>query len=273
MTDERVPILLEEKLMLAPYWMPVRSGWMNGAEEQIELHDSITPAAVRERPAIALVDALIASRLLDDHLIIRDHGAVWSRSSLLTMVTSERPDGIEAVTACTPGVSVAGRAIAEVVIPEFYGITIVGWTDEPRPVDRNTILINEGPAALLPTEDERHYHEDLGRAWFLMTDKPFASHLCVASASVVEHDPDAILAGLDTLDQLLASSDDHRREVRRNISRDHGIDRDLVTDILAEMSFQVDDATLSGLETLYTRAGVRVPGGVRALWRREISSS
>jgi hypothetical protein len=235
--------------------MPVEKGWVDPGVK-VEVTESPNAAALRAHDGIAIVDSLLASTALDTSVIVREHGVMMDQISLLTMVTHDRPDEIGRAIVATPGVSLCGRAVAEIVIPSFYGIEIGGWSDEPAEVGPESILITEDAAALLPTDDETHYHEDLGRAWFLLTDTPFVSHVCLAPRNVYESDPDSLRDASHALDRITACADEQRRMLRRNISRDHGIDRELVVDVFDALKLRLSDAGIDGLKTLYHRAGV-----------------
>jgi predicted solute-binding protein len=246
---------IDDRLMTAAYWMPLREGWsVSPMPVQVERHGS--PRQYREAPVVLLADSILASQLLDSHFIIRDHAIVTRRESMLTMVTNDRPDNVESATLSTHDLSLSAKALAELVIPTFYGITIQSWTEDPLDVDESTIRITEGPEALLPTADEAHYHEDLGRAWFLMTATPYVSHVTLAPRSALQEDPAAVRRATDVLTNLLGASNNHRRELRRNLSKDHGIDREVIADALTDQTYTLDDEAANGLRELYTRAGL-----------------
>ncbi|MFW6075398.1 MAG: MqnA/MqnD/SBP family protein [Chloroflexota bacterium] len=262
-----LPIQIQQDLMLAPYWMAARDGWIDDTSN-ISLIAASNPKQLANSHGIVMTDALVASRLLDRWSIVADHGAVWRRNSMLTMVTHDRPDNVEEAIASVHSVSITGRALAQAVIPEFYGISVSEWTDEDRNPDPETIRVTEGSDALLPGEDDRFYHEDLGRAWFLMTDSAFVSNVCLVRNDSLQDAPERVVRALDQLSRLLDGADEHRRELRRNISRDHDIDRELVVDILDELTTSLDDNAIEGLRTLYIRSGVWSQSALLPIVRR-----
>lgn len=248
-------ILIERRLGTAPYWMPVERGWCE-PDHEIVIVEDLTPADLRGHAGVMLVDTLLASTVLESSLILTDHAVTADTISLLTMVTSERPDGIERASVAAPGVSLTGRAVAEIVIPEFYGISISDWLDETAAVGSETIRVTEDVQALLPTERESDFHEDLGRAWFLMTETPFVSHVCLVREERYESDPPSIRQAMQDMRGMLRAADDQRRLLRRNISRDHDIDRDLVVDVFDGLHYALSDSGVDGLRTLYGQTGV-----------------
>lgn len=253
-------ILIERRLGTAPYWMPVDRGWVEPSME-VEIVDSPTPAALRAHNGIMLVDTLLASILLDSSLILTDHAVAADTISLLTMVTSERPDGIEEASIATPGVSLTGRAVAEIVIPEFYGITVKEWLDTPADVGPEIVLVTEDEQALLPTANASDFHEDLGRAWFLLTETPFVSQICLVPEVLYENDPATVRHALADLAAMRKAAEDQRRLLRRNVSRDHDIDRDLVVDVFDGLHFDLDESGVEGVSALFRQTGVTARTG------------
>lgn len=256
-----IPVLIDGRLTACWYSYPFQAGWIE--PEGVEIARDPLPAAVRDRQAVALIDSLAATRLLESHVIISDHCVASRRASFLTVVTHTRPDDVDNVTVSTPGVSLVGRGVAEATLPRFYGITVARWTDERLSVNDTTALVSEEAEALIPVEEPDHYQEDLGRAWFLLTDTPFVSHVCVAPRSTLAADPAAVITTVERLDAARQSSSDRARELRRNLSRDHGIERDLFTETLADQTYRLDDAERAGLLGLWQHLGITPPGNIQ----------
>lgn len=249
-------ILIDRRLGAAPFWMPVERGWVEIDDDEIRIVESPSVSDIRSHDGPMLVDALLASTRIDTSRIVTNHAVTADTISLLTMVTSERPDEIERAAVAAPGVSLSGRAVAEIVIPEFYGIEISGWPDEQAGDGARTILITEDEQALLPTENAADYHEDLGRAWFLLTDTPFVSHVLLVPEQRVLNDSGPVRESVQTLDRIRQAADEQRRLLRRNISRDHDIDRELVVDTFDGLKFELAERARAGLTLLYERSGV-----------------
>ncbi len=160
------------------------------------------------------------------------------------------------VTAAVPGISLTGRAVAEIVIPEFYGITVSEWINGEASVGPKSIVVTEDAQALLPTANEDDYHEDLGRAWYLLTETPFVSHVCIVSEQHYQEDAASVRAAVADLYALRRAAEEQRRLLRRNISRDHDIDRDLVVDVFDGLRFDLTERGVEGLSILYGQTGV-----------------
>jgi predicted solute-binding protein len=255
-----IPVLIDARLTACWYSYPFQSGWIDAPE--VEIIRDPHPATIRDRNAIALVDSLAATRLLETHVIVADHAVASRRASFLTVVTHTRPDEVDRVTVSTRGISLVGRGVAEATLPRFYGITATDWTDDRLEVNQQTIVITEEAEALIPVDDTEQYQEDLGRAWFLLTDTPYVSHICVAPRSALTSDPAAVIAAVERLEQARQASTDHARELRRNVASDLGIERDLFTETLADQTYRLDDPERSGLLGLWKHLGIPTPGNM-----------
>ncbi len=256
-----IPVLIDTRLTASRYFYPFQAGWIEAPE--VELLRDPHPTTIRDRNAVALVDSLAATRLLDTHVIVADHAVASRRASFLTVVTHARPDEVDNVMVSTPGVSLVGRGVAEATLPRFYGITATGWSDERLEVGPQTILIAEEAEALIPVEDSEQYQEDLGRAWFLLSDTPFVSHVTVAPRSLLSSDPAAVVAAVERLEQARQISGERARELRRNLAADLGIERELFTETLADQTYRLDDDERSGLLGLWKVLGIQPPRNIQ----------
>jgi predicted solute-binding protein len=252
-----IPVLIDARLTACWYSYPFQAGWIDAPE--VEVIRDPHPTTIRDRNAIALVDSLAATRLLETHVIVADHAVASRRASFLTVVTHTRPDEVDRVTVSTRDISLVGRGVAEATLPRFYGITAIEWTDERREVNEDTIVITEEAEALIPVDDTEHYQEDLGRAWFLLTDTPYVSHICVAPRSALTSDPTAVIAAVERLEQARQVSNDRARELRRNVAGNLEIERDLFTETLADQTYHLDDPERSGFLGLWKHLGVETP--------------
>lgn len=259
-----IPTLIENRLTCCWYAYPVQAGWVE--DENIKLERNLGPAQVREANAVALIDSLAATRLLDSHVIISDHAVASRRASFLTIVTHTRPDDVDNVTISTPDVSFSGRGLAETTLPRFYGITAAGWTADRLPVNETTALLTEEAEALIPVDEPDHYQEDLGRAWFLLTDTPYVSHVCVAPRSELTRNPETVVQAVARLTAARQAAESNARELRRNLSRDLNIERDLFTDTLADQTYRLDDPERSGLLGFWQSIGFTAPGNAQNLF-------
>ena len=196
--------------------------------------------------------------MLKTHVIVRDIAVVVRHASFLTLSTHTRPDEIESIAVSIASVSPVGRAIATAVLQPFYGIGVNDWLEVRGAVGPELAAIDEGSAALIPAENEEQYQEDLGRAWFLMTDKPLPTHLCVAPRALLGNAPAQASAAVARLLEARAAGEARGRELRRDLTNAHGLDRETLTETLAELSYTVTNEALAGLAELSRRAGLGV---------------
>ena len=255
---------------------PVRAGWATA--DGILAKQGLMPRDIQSA-TLAILDSVAALTLLDTHVIVRDAAVVWRTASMLTLVTHTRPDDVERVTVAINGVSPVGRAIATATLTPFYGIEVASWSETAVPIDAHHAAVTEGPAALMPvdgaeatppreTEDDDEnasednitgpYQEDLGRAWYLLTNKPFVSHLCVAPRASLVKDPATVLTALTRLHAVRDTGAERARELRRDLSKDLGIDRETLVDVLADQTLALDDDAIDGVAELAQRTGLGV---------------
>jgi predicted solute-binding protein len=253
-----VRILVEERLETAMFAYPYRAGWVEGAAADGVTLASPVSADVARSADLALIDAVTGLGLLDTHVIVRDIAITWRTASMLTLTTHTRPDEVEAVTASVAGVSLTGRAVAVAVVTQFYGITVRDWTTEAHPVGPEHVTITEGPAALVAEENEDFYQEDLGRAWYLLADKPLVTHVCVAPRQLLVSRPADLAAAVARLQAARETGLARARELRRDLSKAHGIDRETLTETLADQTHHLDDPSIDGLIELAGRAGLSI---------------
>lgn len=244
--------LVEDRLTTAAISYPFRAGWLDDAG--VALLPRVTSADVADWP-MALLDPVEARALVGTHVIIRDIAVSAQRATLLTLATATRPDEIAEADVSVAGVSPAGRAVAAIVVPAFYGISVSNWTSEPRPLSEANLLVQEDALALIPIDDDEAYQEDLGRAWFLFTDTPFVSHVCIARRDLIAANPDLLRNALRRLIAARDMAQSRGRELRRNLSSDLAVEREVLTDALAEQSLTIGAEEQRGLEELWKRSG------------------
>jgi predicted solute-binding protein len=249
-------IALEERLETAMLAYPFRAGWVEA--DGVTLAPSLG-ADDAGTATLALLDSVTALSLLPAHVVVRDVAVVWRAASMLTLTTYARPDEVESATVAAPGVSPAGRALAAAVLGPFYGIAVAGWSERAQPVDATHVTVSEGPAALIAAADEELYQEDLGRAWYLLTDRPFVSHVAVAARRQIAGDPRSVAAAMERLRAARDAGAARGRELRRDLSKAHGIDRETLTETLAAATYALDDAAVDGLAELARRSGLALP--------------
>ncbi|HUG14857.1 MAG TPA: MqnA/MqnD/SBP family protein [Thermomicrobiales bacterium] len=247
--------MLDDRLETVMFGYPLSAGWIEA--DGVSRVPYLPPSMIGDA-TLALVDSIAALTMLGSHVIVRDIAVVCRHSSMLTLLTHTRPDEVEEVAVSIPGVSPAGRAVATAVLQPFYGIRVLAWSEDDHAVDSAHATLTEGTLALIPVHDEQQYQEDLGRAWFLMTDRPFVSHVAVAPRATLASSPAGVLAAVERLLESRRVASERGRELRRDLSRGLAIDRDTLTDTLADQTHELDDDALDGLAVLAARGGLRM---------------
>lgn len=248
-------IALDDRLETVMLGYPFSAGWIDASAVTLTPY---LPPSQAMNAHLALVDSIAALTMLRSHVIVRDLAVVCRHSSMLTLVTHTRPDDVEAVTLSIPGISPAGRAVATAVLEPFYGIRVAEWSEQEFPVDAGHASLAEGRQALIAIEDEAQYQEDLGRAWFLMTDRALVTHVAVAPRGALASAPGDVSEAVGSVQESLRTATARGRELRRDLSKGLGIDRETLTDTLADQTYTLDDDAVDGLAVLAARSGLRM---------------
>lgn len=246
-------IAIDDRLETARLAYPIEAGW--ASPEGVERVAGLISTRAADAD-LAMLDSIAALSMLGDYAVVADLAVVARRATMLTLATHTRPDDVDDVAVSLSGVSPAGRAVALATLHPFYGITAREWSDEPFAVDEQHAVVSEGPAALIPIEDDAIYQEDLGRAWFLMTETPFVSHVCVARRSLLTRDPASVADAVGQLVGVLDAGLERGRELRRDLAKRHGIDRDLLVEVLADQEWELTAEGVAGLTQLARRSGL-----------------
>ena len=240
-------IAIDHRLETARLAYPFAAGWAD--QTDVDLVPGMTSTRASDADVV-LIDSISGLTMRDSWAIVADYAVAARRASMLTLATHTRPDDVDNVSVSVTGVAPAGRAVALATLRSFYGISVAEWTEEPAHVDDLHAIVSDGPSGLIPLEGDHIYQEDLGRAWFLMTNTPFVSHLCLARRAHLTRDPASVSAALNRLARAMEIGVERGRELRRNLSRDHGIDRDLLVEVLADQEWTLSPEGIEGLTQL-----------------------
>ena len=221
---------LETGLTTSQISYPFQSGWLD-APDWLVLQDRVSTESIADERAVALVDAVDAARLLDTHSVISDVALVSTHRGPIAMRSSTRPDEIQHATVQLGSVSSTAEAVARATVYHFYGIDVVDWV---RSGQESDVTIRESVDALVGASDG--YSEDLVRAWFILTSLALPTHLLIAPTQLVTEDQSGVEHVAGTLRSAVRASDDRRRELRRNVSDDLGIERELVTEFFNDQT-------------------------------------
>ncbi|HET7037093.1 MAG TPA: MqnA/MqnD/SBP family protein [Thermomicrobiaceae bacterium] len=214
--------LIDESIATALVTEPLKQSLIEA--DSLELVAGLRAEAVAERGAYALLGSVDAALLLASHSVVTDFALVSGHSGPYALWTPTRPDEIDNVPVALDGVSRTAEAIARATIHHFFGITVAGWE---RDTGEGQAVVREGAGALRAAELGEL--NDLVRAWYVLTNFPFATHLLVVPKALTEQ-PERVAALVRTLQQALDAGIEHRREIRRDLTNEFDLDRDKLVD-------------------------------------------
>lgn len=221
--------LIDESIATALITEPVKQGLL--AAPTLELVAGLRAEAVAERDAGALLGSVDAALLLDSHSVVTDLALVSWHAGPYALWTPARPDEIDNVPVALDGVSRTAEAIARATIHHFFGITVAGWE---RDTGEGQAVVREGAEALRAAE--QGVLSDLVRAWYVLSNYPFATHLLVVPKALTEQ-PERVAAIARTLRQALDLGIEHRREIRRDLTNAFDLDRDRLVDFQNDQKY------------------------------------
>lgn len=227
----RVRLLIHDTLITSPLTMPLNEGWVEPALPI--LTRSCLTASDLEADDIALFPAAEIAFLSESHQVVPDIAAVSGQRGAIFMRVPVRPDEIRATPVRLWNASSSAEFLARSTLHPFYGITPMSFTNDDS-ADAQVVVL-EGSEALQPPE--AGFAEDLVRAWYILTDQPFVSHILVAPKTM---DRDAIAPALSTLANLRSSGHERRKDVRRAIAERTQLDPNLITEFFLAQRYQLE---------------------------------
>lgn len=225
-------LLIDDTLATAPFAVPLREGWTS-LKIPAEARRSLSAGDLTEGDA-ALVPAGELIHLHQTHRIIADHAVISGTMGTIRMRVPVRPDEIEQTPVVLYETSATAELLARATLQAFYGIVPSGWTRGADP-DAQVVVV-EGVTAL--AEPEAGFVEDLCRAWLILTDTPVVSHVLVAPDAWDGEQCESMLTAIATLKQ---AGRERRRDVRKIIAEQTGIDREQLTQLLNGQRYALED--------------------------------
>jgi predicted solute-binding protein len=239
-----VRLLIHDTLITSPLTMPLQEGWVAPALP-IETRSSLTASDLKEDD-LALLPAAEIAFLSGSHQVVPDIAAVSGRRGAIFMRVPVRPDEIRATPVRLWNASSSAEFLARSTLHSFYGITPMSFTSDDS-ADAQVVVL-EGSEALQPPESG--FAEDLVRAWYILTDEPFVSHILVALKTM---DREGIAPALSTLSDLRSSGHERRKDVRRAIAERTRLDPNIITEFFLAQRYQLEPADRRSLLMLLQR--------------------
>jgi len=242
--------LIDDNMTTALIAEPIRQVWIEPLVE-LELLPRLDAETVGQRGTCALVGSIDACLLADRYTVVTDIALASWHAGAVALWTATRPDEIDNVPIVLNGVSRTAEAIARATIAHFFGITITGWE---RNVSTGEAVVREHEGAFLE-EVEPAILNDLVRSWFILSGLPVATHVLVAPKELVEADPEAIVALVETLKDAATTGVSRRREIRRNMHTQFPGDRDQLVAFHNEQTLTLSKTARKGWLDLVRRVG------------------
>lgn len=224
-------LLIHDTLITSPFTMPISQRWLE-SPLPVETRASLAGGDLTADDVAFLPAAEIAS-LHDTHHILPDFAAVSFQRGAIAMRVPVRPDEIRVTPVRLWHASSSAEMLARATLHPFYGITPTTFTSSNTAEAQVVIL--EGSEAL--QAPEAGFSEDLVRAWFILTEQPFVSHIVVAPKAL---DRQALAPALSTLSDLRLAGHERRKEVRRAIAETAQLEPNVVTDFFLAQRYTLE---------------------------------
>ncbi len=250
-------ILIDDTMATMFFTTPVHEGWLEDAPD-IRVVPGLKAADVTEDD-VALLPAPEATHLVRTHVIDRSFAVVHDGAGMLSMWTPVRADEIDAAIVYLRGVGAAGETLVRALMKPFFGIEASELRHVEEPPEDAQVVVSEGAVALVAPDGG--FHEDLARSWFIMTGKPYVSHITVVGVRALARDADEQLAALR---HALDTGWERRRDVRRIVREATGADADTLAEVTGRMRFALEPDDQEPVRMLVER-GTRGSGYGRSL--------
>jgi hypothetical protein len=154
---------------------------------------------------------------------------------MISMWTPVRADEIDEAVVYLRGVGASGETLVRALVTPFFGIQATELRHVEELPEDARVIVSEGAAALaLP---DAGFREDLARSWFIMTGKPYVSHVTVVGVRALARDADEQLAALQHAFDI---GWERRRDVRRLVREATGVDAETLAEVTGRMRFELE---------------------------------
>jgi hypothetical protein len=222
-------LLLDDSFAALPIVEAARANLVQGGFA-FSLIPNLTAAGVGPDDS-ALIAAGEFGHLQATHNVSPHLAIVFDRTAPVALRTPVRPDGIERTPLQLIDVDASGELLARATLDPFFGITPAGVFREPI-ADAEAVVVG-GALAISPPE--AGFSEDLGKAWYILTEAPFVSHVLVVPKGAGGASDLAFAA-------LKSQAETSRRAIRIRIAEATGADRDALLALYEQTRFSLDDA-------------------------------
>lgn len=239
-------ILIDDTMATMFFTTPGREGWLDDTSD-VRVVAGLRAADVTEDD-VALLPAPEATRLVRTHVIDRSLAVVHDGIGMISMWTPVRADEIDEAIIYLRGVSASGETLVRALMKPFFGIEATELRHVEEPPEDARVVVSEGAAALEGSQDG--FREDLARSWFIMTGKPYVSHVTVVGVRALARDADAQLA---VLRRAVDTGWERRRDVRRTVREATNVDADTLAEVTGRMRLALEPEDQEPLRMLVER--------------------
>jgi predicted solute-binding protein len=239
---------IEQSLITAPIWIPIREGWVE-TDVEVDIRQGITTGDIGPGD-VALVPGPVTPGLVTTHFIDPSIAVVVEKVSPIVMRTPVRPDGVEETPIRMLETGATAEVLLRALLRPYFGITastFVTTDDDPAAADAQVVVV-DGILGFM--EPEAGFQEDLAKAWFVLTGEALVHAVTVVGVEAEARGADA---ELELLRQAITVGRERRRELRGIIAGEEEIDRDRLVAITNGMRFEMTAEDRQSLRNLMAR--------------------
>lgn len=241
-------LLIDSTVMTSLIAVPLQEGWIE-TDVPFQIVPNL-PAGQVGRGDVALISGPEATHLASTHFIDPAVAVVAVAMSTTLMRTPVRPDGIVESAIRMLDVTPTGEALLRALLRPYYGITataIVTDPDDPIGDEAQVVVVDNLQGLQIP---ESEHEDDLAKSWFVMTGAPVVHAVSVIGVEAEVRGADDELA---LLRQAVELGVERRRDVRRILSGDEELDRDMLVELTNGLRFDLTSADRQSLRNLVSR--------------------
>ena len=221
-------LLLDDTFAAWPLTEAVRANLIQGGFEFTFVEGLKADAVGPDDTALISTGEL--GRLQETHAVATHTAVVFDRTAPVALRSPVRPDGIERTPIQLIDVPSGGELLARATLDPFFGITPAGFFREPVE-DAEAVVVGEAMALLPP---EAGFSEDLGKAWYILTESSFVSHVLVVPKESSGESDLAFAA-------LRSQAETSRRAIRGRIADATGIEKEALLALYQQTRFELAD--------------------------------
>lgn len=241
-------LYIDDSLMTAQIRVPFAEGWLE-TNVPFEIRQNLTASDIGPGD-VAVIAAPEATLMGRTHVIAPEVAVIAEGISAIAMRTPIRPDGVEETPIRMLDTGATAEVLTRALLRPFFGITASTFvTDEDdSAVAEAQVVVVDGVLGL--TEPESGFHEDLARAWFILTGQAVVHAVTVVGVEVEARGPES---ELEALRRAVELGVERRRDVRRAIADAEEIDRDRLVELTNRIRFEMTPEDRQSLRNLMAR--------------------